>query len=355
MFVRGVVLRGSSGGGDASKPLAKCLRYFPIRDHIERITLKGNFVWCLRVCSFFYPWEDCHIVNNHFALHSTRPRSRYRSQYLRLCRKPKTRRSLSLIKDSVNALQENISKDRETNSIVRLNSTVAGAATSRSKVDVATRNNKSLTTNSNAEVRQSSATGENVTALGVAVRGTGDLGVVSFDISVRDEQESGAGVCDGTADVAAGGELPEAIGAVDGDVGDGAGVLGAVDVAEVVSARGTLLQIDGEELLLERGLDGVEEGGLPSRSDGVDGAESEAEEAVVVGVFGELGGDLSGGFDGLRGCGDGSHHNLVSVDIATGSGAVLIGDLPGSAGDLPARCRRVVLGVACGLAGGGLG
>jgi hypothetical protein len=297
----------------------------------------------------------CCTTINTFALRSYNHQRRYHCQHLRLRCKPKARRALSLIEDSVNALQEDISENRETNAIVRLNATIARAATRRSKVDVATRNDKRLTANGNVEVRQSGAAGENVSTLRVAVRGTGDLGVVSFDISVRDEQESGAGVCDGAADVAAGGELPEAIGAVDGHVGDGTGVLGAVDVAEVVSARGTLFQIDGEELLLERGLDGIEEGGLPSRSDGVDGAESEAEEAVVVGVFSELGGDLSGGFDGLRGCGDGSHHNLVSVDIATGSGAVLIGDLPGSAGDLPARCRRVVLGVACGLAGGGLG
>jgi hypothetical protein len=293
---------------------------------------------------------------NHQRLHP--PSNSYSTptscQHLRLRRKPKTRRALSLIKDSINALQEDIAENRHTNAIVRLDSTVAGAAARRSKVDVATRNDESPTTDDDAEVGQSGAARENVSAVVAAVRGTADFGVVSFDVGVGNEQESGAGVGDGGADVAAGGELPEATGAVDGDVGDGAGVLGAVDVAEVVSARGALLEVDGEELLLERRLHGIEEGGLPSRSDGVDGAESEAEEAVVVGVFGELGGDCSGGFDGLRGCGDGTHDDLVSVDIATGSGAVLVGDLPGSARDLPARCRRVVLGVACGLAGGGL-
>lgn len=220
---------------------------------------------------------------------------RSRKQHLRLRRKSKTRRALRLIENSVNGLQENVTKDREFNSVVGLNTTVARAATGRSKVDVATRNGKSLAANGDVEVRQSSAAREHVAALGVAVRGTGDFGVVGFDGGVGDEQESGAGVGDGAADaagggggganaVAAGGELPEAVGAVDGSVGDGTLVLGAVDEAEVVCAGGTLLQVDGEELLAETGLDGVEEGGLLGRPDGVDGAESEAEEAVVVGV-----------------------------------------------------------------------
>lgn len=218
---------------------------------------------------------------------------------LRLRRKSKTRRALSLIKDSVHSLQEDIAKNRELNAVVGLNTTVASAATGRSKVDVATRDGESLAGNGDVEVRQSSAAREHIAALGVAVRGAGDFGVVGFDGGVGDEQESGAGVGDGAADgagcgggganaVAAGGELPEAVGAVDGSVGDGALVLGAVDEAEVVSAGGALLQVNGEELLAEAGLDGVEEGGLLGRPDGVDGAESEAEKTVVVGVCGEL-------------------------------------------------------------------
>jgi len=51
--------------------------------------------------------------------------------------------------------------------------------------------------------------------------------------------------------------LPEAVGAVDGGVGDGAGVLCRVD----------------EELGFEGGFYGVEEGGLLVGGDGVDAAE----------------------------------------------------------------------------------
>lgn len=91
--------------------------------------------------------------------------------------------------------------------------------------------------------------------------------------------------------VSAGVELPEAVAAVDRDVGDGAGVLGAVDVAKVVGAGGALLQVDGEEFLAEAALDGVEEGGLSVWLDSVDSAEGEAEEAVVVGVRSESRGD----------------------------------------------------------------
>jgi hypothetical protein len=83
--------------------------------------------------------------------------------------------------------------------------------------------------------------------------------------------------------------LPEAVGAVDGGVGDGAGVLGAVDEAEVVGAGGALPQVGGEELGLEGVLDGVEEGGLLVGRNGVDAAEGQAEETVVVDVLGELG------------------------------------------------------------------
>lgn len=60
---------------------------------------------------------------------------------------------------------------------------------------------------------------------------------------MRKEEESGAGVSDGGANVAAGrvaaatsavgacGELPEALRVIDGDVGDAARVLGGIDVA----------------------------------------------------------------------------------------------------------------------------
>ena len=149
--------------------------------------------------------------------------------------------------------------------------------------------------------------------------------------------------------------MPEALAAVDGDVSDGAGVLCGVDETEVVGAGFAFLEVDGEELLLESGRDGVEEGGLLRGADGVDAAEGEAEEAVVVGVLCELGGDLSGGLDCLGGGSDGADDDLVGVDISAGAGAVLVGNLPGCSGDLLAGCGRVVLGVTSALAGGSFG
>ena len=285
--------------------------------------------------------------------------------YLRLGSETETRAGLSLIENGVDTLEEDVTKDRHANTIVGLNATVASAAAGRSKVDVAARDDEGLATNSNVEVRQSRAAREDVAALGAAVRRAGDLGVVGLDSGVGDEEEGGAGVSDGGADaaggggganaVAAGGKLPEALAAADGDVGDGAGVLGGVDEAEVVAAGFALLEVDGEELLLERGLHGVEEGVLPRRADGVDGAEREAEEAVVVGVLGELGRDLSGGLNCLRGGSDGADDDLVGVDVAAGTRAVLVADVPGCSSDLLAGCGGVVLGVAGTLAGGSLG
>lgn len=144
--------------------------------------------------------------------------------------------------------------------------------------------------------------------------------------------------------------MPEALAAVDRDIGDGALVLGAVDEAEVVGTSGTGLEIDSEELLLQGGLDAVEEGGLLLGLDGVDAAESKAEETIVVSVLSELGRDLGGGFDCLGSSGDGANDDLVGVDITARTGAVLVADLPGGALDLLARGGWVVFRVASRLA-----
>lgn len=293
---------------------------------------------------------------------------RHKSLYfhLRLGGKSKTRAALSLVEDSVNALEEDVTEDRHADTIVGLDTTVASAAAGRSKVDVTARDDESLAADSDVEVGKVGAAREDVAALGAAVRRAGDLGIVGLDGGVGDEEEGGAGVSDGGADaaggggggadaVAAGGELPEALATVHGDVGDGAGVLGAVDEAEVVAAGFALLQVDGEELLLESGLDSVEEGGLLLRADGVDAAECETEETVVVGVLCELGRNLGGGLDCLRGGCDGTNDDLVGVDVSASARTVLVLDAPGCSGDLLAGCGRVVPGVTGALAGGSLG
>ena len=184
------------------------------------------------------------------------------ANHLRLRSKAETRAALSLIEDSIDALQEDVAKDRLANTIVGLNTTVALIAASGGIVDVATRDDENLAANVDVEVRQSGGAREDVATLRVAVRSAGDLGVVRLDGGVGDEEEGGAGVGDGGADaagggggragaVAAGGELPEALAAVDGNVGDGALVLGAVDEAKVVSTSSTGLEVDSKELLLQ--------------------------------------------------------------------------------------------------------
>ncbi len=80
-----------------------------------------------------------------------------------------------------------------------------------------------------------------------------DLGIVGRDDGGGEIQESGPGVGNAvngrrdkcaTADgVTFAREFPEAIGRIHWDVGDAPSVLGSVDVAEVVVARGALLQV----------------------------------------------------------------------------------------------------------------
>lgn len=66
--------------------------------------------------------------------------------------------------------------------------------------------------------------------------------------------------------------------------------------------------------------------------DGVDTAECETEEAVIVGVLLELGRDLLGSFDSLARHGRGAHRDGVSVDVTGGRGLITVGDGPGGAG-----------------------
>lgn len=176
----------------------------------------------------------------------------------------------------------------------------------------------------------------------MVVGGAGDLLVVGGDNLVVQEEEGGAGVgntLDGGAGlranlVAVGGEFPEALGVVDVGVGQGAGVLGAVNEAEVVGAGGIVLQGDGEQRGGQGGLHGVEEGGLGLGLDGVDGAEGQTQETVVVGVLGELGADLGGSLDSLAGGLDGADGDGVLVDVTAGGAAITVGDGPGGAAQL---------------------
>lgn len=214
---------------------------------------------------------------------------------------------------------------------------------------------------------QGRGAGEDVAAVGGAVAGVEDLAVVGGDDGGGEVEEGGAGVGDGVdgaggegagADgVAVGRELPEAVGGVDGHVGDAAGVLGAVDVAEVVVADAALLEVGREDGGGQALGDGVEEEGrLLHGLDGVDAVEGEAEEAVA-GALDELGGDGLGGLDGLAGDGRAADGDGVGEDVAARGGAVAVGDGPGVAAELAggAGGGGVVEGVPGGLGAGLLG
>jgi len=153
--------------------------------------------------------------------------------------------------DNKLALEEDVTEDGDAGAGAGLDTTVALGGSDLSVVDVAAGDSELLATNDGGEAGESGRAGEDVTTLAVGVLGSGDLGVVGVDDVVGEEHEGGAGVSNGrvgagnggtAADgVTSGGELPEAVLSVDVDVGDGTGVLGGVNVAEVVRSGATLL------------------------------------------------------------------------------------------------------------------
>ena len=242
--------------------------------------------------------------------------------------------------DHVLALEEDVAEDVQAEAVVGLDAAEAGAAAGRdgSVVDELAGHGLGDAADGDGEVGQRGRAREDVAALVAVDLGAADLGVVGAGDGSVDVDQGGASVGDaldvgadggGGADrVACGGEAPEALAVVDGGVGDGTGVLGAVDEAEVVGTGGVVLEVDGEELLGERALDGVKEGVLGSGRDGVDAAEGKTEKTVGVAVLRELRRDGRGGLDGLRGGSYASNGDLISVDLAGRTGAVTVGDPP---------------------------
>jgi hypothetical protein len=242
--------------------------------------------------------------------------------------------------DHVLALEEDVAEDVQAEAVVGLDATEAGAAAGGDGrvVDELSGHGLGDAADGDGEVGEGGRAREDVAALVVVDLGAADLGVVGFcdgsvdvdqgSASVGDALDAGADSGGGADRIACGGEAPEALAVVDGGVGDGTGVLGAVDEAEVVGTGGVVLEVDGEELLGKRALDGVEEGFLGSGRDGVDAAEGKTEKTVGVGVLGELRRDRSSGLDGLRGGSYASNGDLISVDLAGRTGAVTVGDSP---------------------------
>lgn len=195
--------------------------------------------------------------------------------------------------------------------------------------------------------------------------GAVDLVVVGVDDGSGQVDQGRAGVGDTndavvgeviTDAVAGGGELPVA-GQL-GHVDVGQVVLeGGVDEAEVVGAGGLVVQVGGEDGLVE-GVQGVgpamgvskretilsgrpglyatstawkniPEGRLGLGRDGVQAVEAETQEAVHLRLGSEGAGDGLGGLDGLRGHGDTTDGDRVGVDDTAGGGAVTVRDVPG--------------------------
>ena len=203
----------------------------------------------------------------------------------------------------------------------------ASALRSGRVVHVASRHNGRVSFDLEREVGKGRVAAKDVSAIGLAVGGSRDLGVVGGYEVIWEEEKGGSGVGDGRdaladwrsrADgVPAACEAPESLGVVDGGVGDVASVLAGVNVAKVVATGRTLLQVGREEWGVEAGLGVGEEGLLLVGLDGVDGAEGEAEKAVAL-VLGELGADGFGQFDGLAGDGCTADVDNIGVNIAAG-------------------------------------
>ena len=119
-----------------------------------------------------------------------------------------------------------------------------------------------------------------------------------------------------------------------------------IDLPESVAASGSLLEVHSEETLGQGALDSIEESSLLLWLDSVDAAEREAHETVAVGVLCE--GSRDGGccLDGLCRRRYATNINLVGVDVTGCAGLITIGDVPGSALQLSARCARIVQAVA---------
>ena len=106
-------------------------------------------------------------------------------------------------------------------------------------------------------------------------------------------------------------------------------VLFGVDSAEFVSAGGIDVEVCSECLLLELVGDTLEERLLALGLNGVDYAEGETEQTVVVLVGDKGAGDGGGYLNGLPCRGDTTDVNLIKANSTRGTAAVTVRDVPG--------------------------
>lgn len=120
--------------------------------------------------------------------------------------------------------------------------------------------------------------------------------------------------------------MPESGGGVNWDGGEGALSFGHVDSSELVGTGGIVLEINGENRHGELRHDAVEEGGLLGWLDGVQLAESETDETIVVGVLGEGLGDGGGKLNCLSGCGGTTDVDNIHTNSSSCSRSITVGD-----------------------------
>lgn len=127
-------------------------------------------------------------------------------------------------------------------------------------------------------------------------------------------------------------KAPESLRAVDISVGNGSLILGLVNEAEVIRTGLVVFQGDCEKRLVKLALDGVEESLLCLGLHGVDRAESQAQQTIVVLILHKLLANLLGSLNGLARGLDTADNDSVFVDITTSRALVTVGNGPGSTG-----------------------
>lgn len=115
-----------------------------------------------------------------------------------------------------------------------------------------------------------------------------------------------------------------------------------------------MLQGNSKQRLVQLVLDGVEEGCLGLGLDGVDGAEGQTQQAVVVRVLHELFADLLGRLNCLASGRHAADGDGILVHVAAGGAGVAVGDLPAVAAQLAAALAGLVDAVSAGFGGGEL-
>lgn len=217
------------------------------------------------------------------------------------------------IKDSQNSLQEDITIDAQADARVALKTAeaLAAATADRTQIHQATRNSGLTTANTKDHIWEIGRAVEDIATLLLIVLSTVNLAIVVLDNAVIHEKESSTSVGNSvngllvevttTNTITSTGELPETLGVIDWCVGNLTGMFAAIDEAEVVCTWSVVLQIGCEDVAREQTLldATIEPGGLSSRLDSVDGAESQTKKSIVLLVLSKLRADLRCQFDSL--------------------------------------------------------